>query len=495
MTDATAPDPALATNEFLERIPRDFAREHGLLAQGEQDGAVHLAVTTTTPAEAVWNTGVRLGRPVATRTVDAEALHKAIDTAYERTSGQTVATEPDEAEAGGHVIPTIAGEEDLDRLLAEADKDLLSTEGKAPLVRLVDRLLFTAVQRGASDLHIQPTADGVIVRHRVDGVLDQGHPLPQNFFRPLISRIKVMGRMDVAERLVPQDGRTTVRIGDRAIDVRVSTIPTAYGERVVLRLLDSARQLVDLPDLGMPGSIAVDFEAAARRSSGIILVTGPTGSGKTTTLYATLSKLNAGERNIMTIEDPIEYELSSVGIPISQSQVNLKKGVNFANGLRHILRQDPDVIMVGEIRDAETARIAIQASLTGHLVFTTLHTNDAISAVSRLIDLGIEPYLVAASLSAVLAQRLVRTRCPACAGPGAASCPVCAGSGYKGRTGVFELLMISDEVRRLVSAGASLAEIRTAANAAGMRTFAAEGQALIDGGRTTKAEVERVLNL
>jgi general secretion pathway protein E len=497
-TDVIVPDPALADSEFLTHIPRDFAREHGLLAQGVMDGAVLLAITATTSPDAVWNTSVHLGRPVSTRIAEPEPLHRAIDSAYERTSTAAMAAVQDD-EARGHVISEIAGEEDLDRLLAEADKDLLATEGKAPLVRLVDRLLFGAVQRGASDLHIQPTPDGAIIRHRVDGVLDQGRPLPLTFFRPLISRIKVMGRMDVAEHLIPQDGRATVRIGDRAIDVRISTIPTAYGERVVLRLLDSARQLIDLPDLGMPSSIAVGFQAAAHRTSGIVLVTGPTGSGKTTTLYATLSQLNATERNIMTIEDPIEYELSSIGIPISQSQVNLKKGVNFANGLRHILRQDPDVIMVGEIRDVETARIAIQASLTGHLVFTTLHTNDAISAVSRLIDLGIEPYLVASSLSAVLAQRLVRTRCPACGSSGrtvgGASCPACSGSGYKGRTGVFELLVITEDVRSLISAGASLAEIRTAALAAGMRTFATEGQALVQSERTTRAEMERVLNL
>ena len=492
LADAIAPDPALAGGEFLDRIPRDFAREHGLLAQGVKDGAIVLAVTAATSADAVWNTAVRLGRPVATRLAEPEALHRAIDSAYERSSG--TAAHAAATDATDHVIPEIAGEEDLDRLMADADKDLLSTEGKAPLVRLMDRLLFNAVQRGASDLHLQPTADGVFIRHRIDGVLDQGQPLPQACFRPLLSRIKVMGRMDVAERLVPQDGRTSVRIGSRTIDVRISTIPTAYGERLVLRLLDSARQLIDLPDLGMPPSIAVGFEAAAQRSSGIVLVTGPTGSGKTTTLYATLSRLNAIERNIMTIEDPIEYELSSAGIPISQSQVNLKKGVNFANGLRHILRQDPDVIMVGEIRDAETARIAIQASLTGHLVFTTLHTNDAISAVSRLIDLGIEPYLVAASISAVLGQRLVRTRCPACAGGGPGSCSVCGGSGYKGRTGVFELLVISEDVRALISSGAPLAEIRTAARKDGMRTFQDEGQALIQAGRTTVAEMDRVLN-
>ena len=491
--DVHRPDPALAGSDFLGRIPRDFAREHGLLAQGAKDGTIVLAITAATSPEAVWNTAVRLGRPVTTCLADPEDLHRAIDSAYEQTSG--AAAGAPETESSGHVISEIAGEEDLDRLMAEADKDLLSTEGKAPLVRLMDRLLFTAVQRGASDLHLQPTADGVIIRHRIDGVLDQGRPLPQACFRPLLSRIKVMGRMDVAERLVPQDGRTSVRIGSRAIDVRISTIPTAYGERLVLRLLDSARQLIDLPDLGMPQSISGNFQAAAQRSSGIVLVTGPTGSGKTTTLYATLSRLNAVERNIMTIEDPIEYELSSAGIPISQSQVNLKKGVNFANGLRHILRQDPDVIMVGEIRDAETARIAIQASLTGHLVFTTLHTNDAISAVSRLIDLGIEPYLVAASISAVLAQRLVRTRCPACTGGEPGSCAVCGGSGYKGRTGVFELLVITEDVRALISSGATLAEIRATAQKSGMRTFHDEGQALVQSGRTTVAEMERVLNL
>ncbi len=485
------PDPDLADAAFLALIPRDFAREHGLLAQGLRDGAVLLAVAPATSAEAVWNVGVRLGRPVVTTASDPEALQRAIDRAYER--GGSAA--PTAAEDGGiRAIAAAVGDEDLDRLLADADRDLLATEGKAPLVRLMDRLLFTAVQRGASDLHLQPTADGAVIRHRIDGVLDQGRPLPATVFRPLVSRIKVLGRMDVAERLVPQDGRTSVRIGDRSIDVRISTIPTAYGERVVLRLLDSDRQLIDLAELGMPATIAEGFQAAARRTSGIVLVTGPTGSGKTTTLYATLSRLDAAERNIMTIEDPIEYELSSIGIPISQSQVNLKKGVNFANGLRHILRQDPDIIMVGEIRDAETARIAIQASLTGHLVFTTLHTNDAVSAVSRLIDLGIEPYLVSASISAVLAQRLVRTCCADCGGAGGA-CARCGGSGYKGRTGVFELLIVGEDIRQLVSTGAPLGALRAAAQAAGMRTFADEGQALIAAGRTTRAELERVLNL
>jgi general secretion pathway protein E len=378
-------DPRRASRDFLALIPRDFARDHGLLSQGVEEGAEVLALCATTSLDAAWNVGVRLGRALHTVVVDTEALHAAIDAAYEQaaaSSDKARSADPFAAEEddGQHALDPMLGEQDLDQLLAEADRDLLATEGKAPLVKLMDRLLFGAVQQGASDLHLQPTSEGVIVRHRIDGVLDQGRNLPPALYRPLVSRIKVMGRMDVAERLVPQDGRTSVRIGSRAVDVRISTIPTAYGERVVLRLLDSGNQLVEAASLGMPAHIATPFDQAARRNSGIILVTGPTGSGKTTTLYATLRQLDATERNIMTIEDPIEYELSSLGIPISQTQVNLKKGVNFANGLRHILRQDPDIIMVGEIRDAETARIAIQASLTGHLVFSTLHTNDAVSS-------------------------------------------------------------------------------------------------------------------
>nr|MBA3708093.1 type II/IV secretion system protein [Planctomycetota bacterium] len=288
-----------------------------------------------------------------------------------------------------------------------------------------------------------------------------------------------------------------VVIGERTIDLRISSLPTAYGERMVLRLLDSTNHLCDFPRLGMPELIARPFLEAARRASGIILVTGPTGSGKTTTLYSTLRQLDSRERNIMTIEDPIEYELNALGSPISQSQVNLKKGVNFETGLRHILRQDPDVIMVGEIRDAETARMAIQSSLTGHLVFSTLHTNDAVSAVTRLIDLGVEPYLVAASLSAVLAQRLVRTLCIVCTGTGSTEgvlCGVCSGSGYKGRVGVFELLVMTEAVKEIIDRRGSLDELRQAAIAQGMRTLADEGKALIAAKRTTAVEIERVIN-
>jgi general secretion pathway protein E len=476
-------------------IPLAFARRHRVLpGPAGPDGVVVRCVEGVHP-QAWWNLQAKLGVPlIAQVETDGEALVQAIDEAYQRAEVQAGTQQLELAAVQARAD---AGEVDLDRAISSADRDILSADGKAALVQLVDKLLLFAVEHGASDVHLQPTAESVLVRYRLDGVLDPGRPLPSGLVRPLVSRIKVMARMDVAERLVPQDGRTTVRIGEHAIDVRVSTIPTAYGERVVLRLLDAQRQLMDLPGLGMPEDVATAFRAISARSSGIVLVTGPTGSGKTTTLYATLRSIDAASRNVMTIEDPIEYELSAVGIPVSQSQINLKKGVTFATGLRHILRQDPDVIMVGEIRDAETARIAIQASLTGHLVFSTLHTNDASSAVTRLIDLGVEPYLVASSLSAVLAQRLVRTSCQTCHGTGQqadAVCPSCQGSGYKGRCGLFELLSVDEVLRAQIAAGATAADLRNAAVARGMRALAQTGAELVAAGRTTAAEVERVIH-
>jgi general secretion pathway protein E len=357
----------------------------------------------------------------------------------------------------------------------------------------------------------------------------------------VVSRIKVMGRMDIAERRVPQDGRATITIGRgstpsftplsqdddeprpptsaaRSIDLRISTLPTSYGERAVVRLLESSRgeYLSGFDTLGMPGHVRSAYLERASRASGIVLVTGPTGSGKTTTLYATLrwlaSKTMAGAAsdvhprsrlrdcglNIVTIEDPIEYELSTVGLSISQSQVNTRKGVTFATGLRHILRQDPDIVMVGEIRDAETARTAIQASLTGHMVLSTLHTNDAASAVTRLIDLGVEPYLVSASLAGVLAQRLVRRVHAACAGKGCSEDGHggrgCFGSGFQGRTGLFELLRVTEPIRELISRTVPVSEIRAEACARGMRTLLEEGRRLISEGITTAAEIARVVH-
>lgn len=486
---------ALATTWFLERIPRAFAISHGLLSQGGDSMREVVAIVATTSPLALWNVATRLERRIDTVTVSEEELHLAIDVAYGRAREASSTTDNGNGTSSDHenleTLPQELPAEDLATLLADANQDLLATDGKSPLVRFLDRLLFTAVTQGASDLHLQPTPEHLLVRLRIDGVLDQGRRIPVTLLRPLISRIKVIGRMDVAERLLPQDGRTSLRLGGRSIDVRISTVPTAYGERAVLRLLDADRQLFAMESLGMPLAISRPFLTAAGRASGIILVTGPTGSGKTTTLYATLRSLDAIERNIMTIEDPIEYELSSLGVPISQSQVNTRKGMTFPTGLRHLLRQDPDVIMIGEIRDAETARIAIQASLTGHLVFSTLHTNDATSAITRLIDLGVEPYLVAASVSAVLAQRLVRTRCSICKGDG---CPTCANTGFKGRTGIYELLTITDSVREAIIHNTSLIELRQAAVAAGLQNLADAGAALVANGQTSAEEIERVIH-
>lgn len=485
------------SQEFVERIPRDFAREHLILSIGRSSGVERLLVAKGTAPCAVFNTAVRLGAPIETMIAEAEDIARAIDATY-------VARAAVGLDGDIGVGPESWGDTELNLLLAEADKDLLSTGGKGPVVRLLDAVLFEALGRRASDVHVHPLADRTLVRYRVDGVLHTARELAPRLTQAVISRIKVMGRMDIAESRVPQDGRATVRIGDgetgRTIDLRISTLPTSYGERAVVRLLEGSRgaHLADFASLGMPEHVRRPYFDRAGRSSGIVLLTGPTGSGKTTTLYATLrwiaqgggSAAAAGELNIMTIEDPVEYELSTVGLAVSQSQVNAKKGVTFATGLRHILRQDPDVVMVGEVRDSETARTAIQASLTGHLVLSTLHTNDAASAVTRLVDLGVENYLVSASLSAVLAQRLVRLVHVGCGG---GRCSECFGSGYLGRTGLFELLQADEAVREVVVRAGGVSVVRETAKRSGMRTLAEEGRRLVDGGVTTEAEVRRVV--
>jgi general secretion pathway protein E len=489
---------------FLRLIPRDFARQHLVLSAGAREGPVggveRLLVSERSNPAAVFNVGVRLGTPIATETLPDEELARRIDEAY-----GSARQEPSDTPTAAEV------DTDVERLLTLADRDLLSTEGKGPVVKLVDALLFEALTRGASDVHVQPLADRTLVRYRLDGVLQTVREVAPKLAAPIVSRIKVMGRMDIAERRIPQDGRATVTIGSgRSVDLRISTLPTSYGERAVLRLLDVGHGpgLDDFASLGMPEGVERAFLACAGRTSGIVLVTGPTGSGKTTTLYTTLRwlatradphevtrpsgarKLDGGDLNIMTIEDPIEYELATAGLAISQAQVNTKKGVTFASGLRHILRQDPDVIMVGEIRDAETARIAIQASLTGHLVFSTLHTNDAATAVTRLLDLGVEPYLVASSVTAVLAQRLLRLKHQACKGEG---CETCFHSGYSGRTAIFELIAIDDPVRELITKGLSASLIRQHVRSGGVRGLEQEGEALVEAGRTTRAELDRVV--
>ena len=515
------------SREFLRLIPYDFARRHLLLGlENAADGPARLAVASTTSPVAIFNVGVAMKRACASEQVDDVALAEAIDRAYasaahDRDQGREQVREDDhsqgasvsstplttllEGDAAGLNSDAITLE--LSRTLDESrrDADLLDTAGKAAVVRLVDLVLFEAIRRGASDVHIQPIQGRVLVRYRMDGVLHTVRELAagSSLALAIITRIKVIARLDVAERRAPQDGRAAVTLGTsgRRVDLRVSTLPSTYGERVVIRLLDPERsaRTLSFAALGMPPELERRYLQIASRASGTLLSTGPTGSGKTTTLYTTLSWISASnaaattrgcELNILTIEDPVEYDLSTAGLSVSQTQVDPKKGVTFAAGLRHILRQDPDVIMVGEIRDQETARIAVQASLTGHLVLSTLHTNDAASAVARLIDLGVEPFLVASSLSGVLAQRLVRTLHAPCGGAG---CAECLHSGFRGRTGVFELLAIDPGVRALIESRRSSPEIKALAVSRGMTTLAQAGQDLISCGVTTRAEVTRVI--
>ena len=376
------------------------------------------------------------------------------------------------------IVSEVESDADLSRMMQDipAVEDLLEAAGDAPIIRMLNALLTQAARDGASDIHIEPYERHSSVRFRVDGDLREVVQPNRALHAALISRLKIMADLDISEKRLPQDGRISLRLGTRAIDVRVSTLPSAHGERAVLRLLDKSGSKLTLEAVGMQGETLERIESLIRQPHGIILVTGPTGSGKTTTLYAALQRLDATSGNIMTVEDPIEYELPGIG----QTQVNSKIDLTFAKALRAILRQDPDVIMIGEIRDFETAQIAIQASLTGHLVLATLHTNDAPSAVTRLIDMGVEPFLLSSSLLGVLAQRLVRKL--------DASEP----SGYKGRTGVFELLVVDDAIRSQIHAQASEADIRAAALASGMTLMRDDGERLVRSGITTPEEVLRV---
>jgi general secretion pathway protein E len=390
--------------------------------------------------------------------------------------------------------------------------DLLQVAEKAPVTQLVNLILLEAVKRGASDIHFEPFESRLRVRYRVDGVLYETASPPKHLEDALVSRLKVMARMDIAEKRLPQDGMARVRVGEREIDIRVSTVPVAEGERVVLRLLDKASALLPMGVLGMSHTTLNSFETLLTHLNGMIVVSGPTGSGKTTTLYAALGKLDASRKNIITIEDPIEYQLPNIG----QIQVKPKIGLTFASGLRHILRQDPDIILVGETRDLETAEIAVRASLTGHLVFTTLHTNDAPGAVVRLIDMGIEPYLLASCLRGVLAQRLARKLCVECrkrtipaeaalSGLGGlaeqvrgrevwmpAGCPACL-EGFRGRTGLFELMILDREIQERVTRGHAGADgLRELAGEKGMVSLLADGVAKVLAGMTSLAEVVSV---
>ncbi len=401
---------------------------------------------------------------------------------------------------------------DVDENAVTAD-DLLQVAEAAPITQLVNLILLEAVKAGASDIHIEPFQSGLRVRYRIDGILYDHTTPPKHLQIALVSRLKVMGRMDIAEKRLPQDGVARVRVGEREIDVRISTVPVAEGERVVLRLLDREAAMLPMADLGMAGHALETFRRLLTEPSGILLITGPTGSGKTTTLYAALNELDATRRNIITIEDPIEYQVPRIG----QMQVNPKIGLTFATGLRHILRQDPDVVLVGETRDFETAEIAVKASLTGHLVFSTLHTNDAPSAVLRLADMGIEAYLLAASLRGVLAQRLARRLCVSCSEmrrsqeaeigalgafgreldgleiPVAKGCPDCR-EGYRGRLGLFELMEIGPAVRgEMREAVNNVDQLRRLAIEAGMVSLLQDGVSKIRDGQTTVEEIVDVV--
>jgi general secretion pathway protein E len=455
-------------------LPYAFARSHQVLLEEDDD---HLTLCL---------------HPQSTPSAVAEVLRKYPGSAIESLAPEALIQRISAAYAQGEssaamVVSEVESDADLSRMMQDlpAIEDLLETSDDAPIIRMLNALLTQAARDGASDIHIEPYERHSVVRFRVDGTLREVVQPNRALHAALISRLKIMADLDIAERRLPQDGRISLRIGTRAVDVRVSTLPSAHGERAVLRLLDKSEGKLSLEGLGMQGEILARFQKLIEQPHGIILVTGPTGSGKTTTLYAALSRLDAARSNIMTVEDPIEYELSGVG----QTQVNTKIDLSFAKALRAILRQDPDVIMIGEIRDFETAQIAIQASLTGHLVLATLHTNDATSAVTRLTDMGVEPFLLSSSLLGVLAQRLLRKLCKTCDGAG---CTACGQTGYSGRSGVFELLVTDDAIRAQIHNRAAEADIRHAALSGGMALMREDGERLVQAGITSREELIRV---
>ena len=455
-------------------LPYAFARTHQLLLEDDTDLLTLWVGPESSPA--ALGEVLRKYPHGHLQSQASGALVQRISAAYAQGESSAAA-----------VVNEVESDADLSRMMQDlpAIEDLLETADDAPIIRMLNALLTQAARDGASDIHIEPYERHSSVRFRVDGTLREVVQPNRALHAALISRLKIMAELDIAERRLPQDGRISLRIGTRAVDVRVSTLPSAHGERAVLRLLDKSEGRLSLEALGMQGEVLRRFEHLVAQPHGIVLVTGPTGSGKTTTLYAALSRLDATRNNIMTVEDPIEYELPGVG----QTQVNPKIELDFAKALRAILRQDPDIIMIGEIRDFETAQIAIQASLTGHLVLATLHTNDASSAVTRLTDMGVEPFLLSSSLLGVLAQRLVRKLCVACQGQG---CAVCGQTGYAGRSGVFELLVTNDAIRAQIHNRTSEAEVRATALASGMVLMREDGERLVRLGITSREELLRV---
>jgi len=488
--------------ELPHLLPIQFARRNNLYPFRDPDTGEMLVAVNRLDEETLDNVSTFLAESVKPVLSSRKTISEAINRTYERTS-ESAEEVIENLENGALSIHA----RDLDEPV-----DLLDASDEAPIINFVNSVLFEAVRDRSSDIHIEPFESDLSVRYRVDGVLHNAHSLPKRLHSPIISRVKVMADLDIAEKRLPQDGRIRIKIAGKDIDIRVSTVPTSFGERGVLRLLDRSQVLLGLEDIGMAPDHLETMEKVAHSSHGITLATGPTGSGKTTTLYGALTRINSADKNIITVEDPVEYQLTG----ISQIQVNPKIKLTFASGLRSILRQDPNVIMVGEIRDLETAEIAIQASLTGHLVFSTLHTNDAAGAVTRLIDMGVEPFLVASSVTAILAQRLIRTICPHCREKyrpldeeltelgiekdqvpdgnlwRGAGCQHCLDTGYLGRTGIYELLRVSDRIKSTILKNPDSGTVHRAALEEKMRTLRQDGALKILLGTTTVEEVLRV---
>ena len=497
--------------ELIDKLPINFAKTHRVVPIRRADGYIEVLIADPLAVDVLDDIAVLLGSPVEGLLCAPGRIVELINKVYGRLRGGEELEERSQGE------DEYGDEEEL--------VDILDLTDEAPIIRWVNSLMFHAVKERASDIHIEPGEKEVLVRYRVDGVLREHKRAHRQYLPSIIARVKIMAGLNIAEKRLPQDGRIRRKIAGKDIDMRVATVPTAAGERVTIRLLDRSSVLLGLPDIGMPEDTLYQIRQIIQRPHGILLVTGPTGSGKTTTLYACLAEINSPELNILTVEDPVEYQLEG----ISQTQVNPKIDLTFASGLRSFLRHDPDVIMVGEIRDRETAEIAITASLTGHFVFSTVHTNDAAGAITRLVDMGIEPFLVASSMVGLLAQRLVRRPCPECAvevtpsvellreldleperffagtyelppvkgqrpvSPGkvleARGCPACLQVGYRGRTAVYELLMVSDRVRQLTLQKADAGSIRSAAMEEGLVTLRMDGARKVMLGMTTPEEI------
>jgi general secretion pathway protein E len=488
--------PTRLEGAWLDKLPIGFAKSNRVLPI-EEGPVTTVAVADPLLGAALDDLTVLLG-PVSLAVAPANLILHGLNTAYDRATG-----------TAAQVIENLDAEAVLPGGLLDEPVDLLDATDEAPIIRLVNSVLFQAVKERASDIHVEPYEREFVVRYRIDGVLYNVLTPPQRLQAAITSRIKLMAHLNIAERRLPQDGRIGLRIAGRDIDIRVSSIPTVHGERLVLRLLEKGAVNLELETLGFDPRQLGQMSRILGLPNGIVLVTGPTGSGKTTTLYGAITRINSPDRNILTIEDPIEYQIKGIG----QMQVNPKIDLTFASGLRSILRQDPDVILVGEIRDSETAEIAVQAALTGHLVLSTLHTNDAAGAITRLVDMGIEPFLVSSSVSAILAQRLVRRVCAQCRTPYApspaevarlglkpgdytffhgAGCAECTQTGYRGRLGIFEIIVMDEGLRALILTHTDAGSVRDYAERHGVKSLREDGAAKVIAGQTTTEEVLRV---